>query len=186
MNRPVVMWDIDGVLADFTYGFTYLLEGKGRSGGTQPTWNFDAPRGAVAAAWRVVDDSLYFWRNLLPLATWQERLAMQHLAQSADFLYVTGREDRGNNTRGQTIQWLYEGGFPQGTVVLDGDKRSVASGIVNLIGVIDDKPDNLLDLSAGGYPVYAMSWPYNRHVKVPTVTSVAEFCALMQEKIDAG
>ena len=183
MTTPVVVFDIDGVLADFCYGFTGILEGESRSSGTQQTWNFEAPPGAVASTWRVVDDSTSFWQLLPPLVTNQDVIAMRHLAERAGIFYVTGREDRNNDTFGQTRKWIQRLGLPHGTLILDGNKRRIAAGFNSLIGIVDDKPDVLLELSGNGYPVYAMDWPYNREVKTARVSSVAEFVDTMERKI---
>lgn len=182
--RPTIAFDLDGVLAEFCYGFTWLAMELGlvefpNFQREQTTWNFDFD---AAAVWREVDRRLSFWSNLEPLATIDDRYAMRCLAGQANIIYVTARR----NAHQQTIHWLRQQGFPYGLVFFDepkGDKLHILKAHrPQLIGVLEDKPSILAALQEGGVPVVARAWQYN-HGFEPRVSSVAEFCALMEGKL---
>lgn len=180
--RPVVVFDIDGVLADFTWGFSGLLEGKNRSQGTQPTWQYEkASSFQVSQAWKYIDTSKTFWQGLPPIVTESEAHDVCELAKQFSVIYMTGREDRGNDTLGQTERWLRSMEMPKGEVILRGDKANAIHHLeLDVVGIIDDKPDTLVSLFQEGHPVYARDWAYNRWVaEVPRVSSVGEFIYLV-------
>lgn len=191
-DKPVVAFDIDGVLADFTYGFTRLHEGKARSQGTARQWQF---RGHVDKTWARIDEDRFFWRNLPALFTHQERDEILNLTKRADLLFVTGRSDpKGNGAFEQTRKWLQQYSLP-GTLILGVDKVGLLSGLGDqLVGVIEDKPDLLVQMAEAHLPTYIRDWEYNRH-SVPLrpadyhyahrVSSVGEFVYLMERKLDA-
>lgn len=168
MTERTIVVDIDGCLADFCWGFSGLL-GRPHSNGQQKTWLFDSPATDIARAWARVDESKRWWLDLPPLVTEPEVYDLGRLARDVRFVYMTGREDRGNDTLEQTTRWLKMMGLPQGAVILEGDKvRGVGnmqrSG-VDVIAVIDDRPRTLTrlahDLGSTGLPVFARRWAYN-------------------------
>lgn len=193
MSEPaIVVFDIDGVLADFTYGFTALHEGRARSQGTARQWQFE---GRVDPTWDLIDRSRHFWYELPVLATRQEREEMWALRRRAEIVYLTRRSDKlGNDTLGQTRNWLTENGFPHGNLILAADKTPILKGYGdNLVGIIDDKPDLLVEMLKARLPAYIRDWEYNRWTGVadlhlmagPRVSSVGEFVWLMERKLDA-
>lgn len=173
-----IVFDIDGVLADFTYGFTAILEGRPRSQGTQQTWEFDAPATEVARTWAYIDRSTRFWENLTPLITEGEVGDAVYLCREFDLVpyYITGREDRGNETLKQTSRWLTSMGMPKGTIILNGDKvaalRHVTQAGVEVVAVIDDRPQTLAELAHAEYITFARDWAYNRVPMPPEVIRV--------------
>ena len=186
MSKPLIVFDIDGVLADFTGGFTTHLELAPRHQGTQKTWDFAAPQRSVNKVWKAVDASRSFWYNLPSLLTREEVLEVrEHVdALGAHALYLTGREDRGNGTLRQTREWLDAFDFPMGKVVINArDKRGIIESMgQRVLGIIDDKPSTVEDLHAHGYPVYVRDWQYNRDLgfDVPRVSTVAEFLSRIE------
>jgi hypothetical protein len=185
VDRPVVAFDIDGVLADFCYGFTTLHEGKGRSQGAQPTWDF---AGHVDPTWEKVDASRYFWHELPCLASSAERSEMRALADRADILYITGRQEGDNDTFGQTRRWLHDWVFPHGNLILTTDKTPILAGFGSaLVGVIEDRPTLISTMWKAGLPVYVRDWQYNREIDSRVegrVSSLGEFVYLMNRRLD--
>lgn len=190
-TKPIVVVDLDGVLADFVSGFTEMLYQRPRSNGTQKTWQFDASPTQIARAWAWIDESKKFWYSLVPLVTESEVTDAQYLAPKVNFVYMTGREDRSNDTLGQTERWLRFVGMPSGTIILEGDK---AAGVSRLDGdvlcAIEDRPRNINRLWHGGTHVFVRDWLYNRALgtcsmysdddvttcyEAPRVTSFGEF-----------
>lgn len=181
MGRPVVVFDIDGVLADFTYAFSTLTEGVGHTPGAQQTWKFTGPSKDINKAWRMIDASSDWWRKLNLLPTQSEVEEMRTLAKRVDIVYMTGRQDKGNDVKGQTEKWLLGYGLPHGEVMLENDKVRGCDIVEvtqrDIIGIIDDKPETVADLTAAGFNAYVRDWPYNRAVglRIPRVSSVGEF-----------
>lgn len=177
--KPTVVFDIDGVLANFALGFTRLAKEMGLTdtvveNGEQMSWNFPFH---VDSVWSRVDSTYNFWEALQPFVDEDDMDAMHALAQEAHVMYVTGRN--GEAAERQTHNWLNEWDFPEGPVFFvprKSDKEEVIlPNRYQLIGVLDDKPSILESLAAENIPVVARDWPYNRSVPVPRVSSVAEF-----------
>lgn len=203
MTKPVVVVDLDGVLADFCFGFTEMLYRRPRSNGTQETWTFDATPLQIKRAWARIDQSKTFWYSLVPLVSESEVSDARHLARSADFVYMTGREERGNDTLGQSTRWLKFLGMPEGAIVLEGDKLAGVRRLTgDVYGIIDDRPRNITRLQHAGEPVYVRDWQYNRRSlsglnaakcaeqseqdgftceQAMRVSSFGEFCGFMED-----
>lgn len=179
--KPSVVFDLDGVLADFVPAFTRVAVEVGQAdevttGDDHPNWNFPFH---VDPVWEQVDRMYAFWENLAPLTTEEDMEYIHALAEEAHILYVTGRRGDLASTANQTHRWLKDNDFPSGPVFFAPPKSDKVEIILpnaeQLIGVLDDKPSVLEVLGAAGVPVVARDWPYNRHVSVPRVPSVAEF-----------
>lgn len=174
---PSIGLDIDGVLADFTYGFTReharMFGGKPWSCGAQPHWRFDLPQDEINEVWRAVDKSDDFWYMLPPIAGFGEFETLRQVERAYNVVYVTNRSG-GVNYLGQTREWLRNRGLV-GELVATPDKTDALSLLPNLLGHIEDSPTNIEDLKAHGLPVFIRDWPYNRHVEGERVGSVAEF-----------
>lgn len=194
MSRPIVVLDIDGVLADFSLAFTQRLVEMGRIAAPVPataqqTWYFrdslPITRADEDAVWAYIDGSRTFWRDLRPILDADDRLALRDLAKVARIIYMTGRLDAGNLTLAQTHGWLNLNGLPHGPVILNPDKVDGVAALgrmARVVGIIDDKPATLEAMRDAGAPVTAMDRPYNAHVSgVPRVTSVAAFAAECME-----
>lgn len=177
--KPTVVFDVDGVLANFGLGATTIAYHMGLTdtiieNGEQDTWHFPFDMSEV---WSTIDHTYNFWEALQPLVDADDLDAMHALAQEAHVMYVTGRS--GEAAERQTHNWLNEWDFPEGPVFFVPRKSNKEEVILpnryQLIGVLDDKPDVLEALASNNIPVVARDWPYNRSVPVPRVSSVAEF-----------
>lgn len=190
-----IILDIDGVLADFVWGFTTKSGGMfGKpatpyGNGGQPDWNFSRGSGLsskqVSAVWEQIKLSPSFWESLPLLATETDLLELHRLErQGINLVYMTGR--MGVDAKRQTANWLAHYGFPRGDLrVLEGGSKAayLGSGYEepyapdrSVRGILEDKPGECLDLWTRGWPVFIRDWQYNRHVMgIPRVSSVMEF-----------
>jgi len=195
MSKPTVVFDIDGVLADFTYGFTRAVTNDPRSQGTQETWDFEWKPEIIRSTWKHIDRSKTFWYDLPPLVTPAEAVEMQRLHSARGIIYLTGRrEGDENNVAGQTYAWMVKHDLPLGRIVLTDDKIATIRELgLNPVGIIDDKPDLVMDFAMAAYPIYVRDWRYNRELptqglrqgiilagNVHRVSSVGEFVSRVQ------
>lgn len=184
----MVICDVDGVLADFTWGFTSILEKRPRGCGTQLTWEFQATGPEISRAWAEVDGSKTFWQELRPLMSESDVDDFRYLTRNVHPVYMTSRKDAGNDTQGQTERWLRMMGMPQGVVILESDKATaVKQGVegtngefVEVVGFLDDSPttvNKMCDVLRAG-KVHIRDWSYNRDAvthRAVRVSSLGEF-----------
>lgn len=184
-ERPVVIVDIDGVLADFTIEMRrrvrQLYPDTGiaiHGAGGQKTWDWsEIPRYAIDQFWETIPPG--FWRKLPPLYTETDRYALLALARDHVIHYMTERRD---TCRGETSDWLWGHGmpYPENLHHVNGKAQHLIDPFTTwrqrVVAVIDDKPFVLQTLIDADFPVYARDWPYNRHISTPRrVGSIEEF-----------
>jgi hypothetical protein len=183
----VLVYDIDGVLANFTRGFTDLaasmgLVKEGWDNDRQPTWDFDFH---VDKVWEHTEsEGLDFWYELPLLATPDDVTYMNAIANYIEPVYVTGRKDAGS-TRAQTQAWLQDHGFPEGLLILSDNKAEALRTLYlrpEHVAIIDDSPKVIANLRDGGYTVTVRDALYNKDVEGPRVDSVTQFI----ESVDSG
>lgn len=192
-----VMFDIDGVLAEFVLGYTRLAQklgwhGKPYSTLMQPGWEFfNIPPNICRATWEEIDRlGSKFWESLEPLTTPENFVIIDHLAN-----YVAGCEVQFVTSRGQfkgdaepirqaTVKWLEAQGVRNPRVIVSPDKGDIAHdwGATHLI---DDKAGNAVYAAYRtrrmGTKVYLLDTPYNQfdqHVlgtKVRRIHKLEEF-----------
>lgn len=177
--KPSVVFDIDGVVAEFCWAFTSVAAELGIvkrpwSTAEQKTWKFDFH---VDPVWQEIDRIDCFWTSLAPINLGATLDALYKLDERANIIYATGRQ--GSSAAAQTVQWLKNWRFPQGLLFMAEPKTDKLPILVphkhQIIGVIDDKPDVVTALRQNGIPVTVRAWQYNRHLDGPRVGSVAEF-----------
>ena len=173
-KRGVVAFDIDGVLANFTLGFTRMAALLGLveaewSNNQQKTWDFPFH---VDPVWRAVDENPRFWLDLEPLAGAHDRMMMNDLAERVQIIYATHRH---GSAEQQTVKWLERYGFPDGPVFLNSDKGALYKSLGDqLLAAIDDKPETC-NLRANGLPMFVRDALYNKDAHAPRVFSVGGF-----------
>lgn len=149
--------DLDGVLADFTYGFTSLGHRMFGlpvvSSHHAPEWPFDwyATPEQIAAIWDTINQSRTFWEDLPPLIT-DDTFGV--IDGYWHIIFVTTRI--GKNVKEQTEEWLGYHGVMGAEVIVTTNKS-----LVEDIGVVvDDNPT--LWYNKDSTQIYIPSWPYNR------------------------
>ena len=189
MKKPKVVFDLDGVIVDFSLGFAELLALDNPVGcNLQKTWQFedsaDYPnltKKEVNEAWdtvRQVDD---FWLDLPSALTVADENAMHRLSAQCDIVYVTDRHV-GVDVVGQTIKWLVDAELPNPYHVLSrrvlGVKKWEVINALHPIAVIEDSPKNLPELCdlSSTIKVFRMERLYNDCCPGIPVKSVAAFC----------
>ncbi len=200
----VVVFDIDGVLADFAYGFSSHAVSRGwmdRPNFNEEilTWNWHPDtltKGQVNDLWREVDHSTIFWQNLPPLFPQHHIQQLHALKEEFDleFWYVTGRsEGKDNQTRKQTLRWLWQYKLPDSENLLMNNNKSQVllqlSANHEIVSVIEDNPKNIQDLWLNGWPVVQMVYPYNELASeddIPRVHSLGEYINLLREVLQGG
>lgn len=184
MPKPLLVFDVDGVLADFTYGWRtmahYAHGYELYSCGGQRAWAFeDMDPEHVDAMWKRVADSKSFWNDLYTLIGYGEILDMRESIRDFEPLYLTHRP--GMTASMQTRNWLKNHLFPHGEVINAYDKAKaldVFRGQRAIAAVIEDAPRNISAFLQAGWPIYIRDWPYNRLPEfegIPRVSSISEF-----------
>ena len=166
-----VMIDIDGVLADFIYGFTALAAHLGLverpwSTPDQPTWKFSFP---VDAVWREVDAHPEWWLSLPALVIDAEVEALNEACEFHTIWYMTNRR----GALDQTVSWLKRIGIAHPLVMATVNKADAAYRM-GLQVALEDKPENLEQLRAAGINTVARHWAYNADWE-PSVDSLGGF-----------
>lgn len=167
MSSNVILFDIDGVLADFILGYTKLGVKMGllqRSWSTlsQREWDMpEIPKAAQNAIWEKIKADAWFWTQLEPLQDKDVFAEIEDLQVSHAVYFVTSRP--GVNVKNQTEMWLNERGIFRPTVLISSLKGQIASGL-KATHLIDDKAGNCVYVAyeSPRTQVYLLDREYNR------------------------
>lgn len=186
--RPVV-FDIDGVLADFMFCYTQLAgkvnpEVPMYSTGAQPEWNgLDRwlSEKETSEVWRRIESDPRFWFSLPPLTSRGDVMHVRELAEWRRVAYCTSRV--GETAQSQTEEWLKYHNFPAGDVIVARDKVAALEEFGSC-WVLEDYYENFAALRKARHDVYLLDRPYNRpdarlDEVFYRVSTVAEFCCLV-------
>ena len=174
MAKPVVMWDMDGVLANFNKAYrqqTNRIVGTSLDPNEKPEF-WDSVEMQIgsendARVWNYIKNTDGFWRDLESLATIDELERMANL--EATQYFVTSRV--GKNPFQETYDWLlYQFGekveqFPSDWSVLISSRKADAANALKANYTIDDKAGNVLAVYYNSPPerkVYVFDAPYNQ------------------------
>ena len=149
MKHLVLMFDVDGVLAHFTLGYTKLLNSIAKSGPILTNdqveeWDFDArlwPANVVRGAWEYIKQSDSFWYDLETLASSEDLLRVGSLQAQHDVYFTTSRP--GKSSKIQTEMWLQKYNVFNPTVIVTNKKGEVAK-VLGADYAIDDKAGNAI------------------------------------------
>ena len=183
-----VIFDVDGVLADFVYAFTsraHEMFGSLVYGTlSQKEWEkFDElDNKQIDRVWKYINTHPEFWLTLPALASGSELARVGLLAQTNDVYFVTSRHAY-PGTKLATETWVRNAtGIMTPTVVLSNKKGEMAS-LIKADALIDDKAGNPIAvqyISQRTTP-YIVDRPYNQFdhtvvgTKVRRVKDVDEF-----------
>lgn len=178
--RPVVMFDVDGVLTDWVLGFTTLAAGMF---GTpvvrtveQPTWDFHTSglltRAQEEATWAAMKVAPRWWESLEPLVAPQVFWRIVELKRTSEVLFVTNRASDAEPPGQQTSRWLSAHWIDKPSVVVSGKKGEVAKA-VGATHSLEDKAENawmIHWLTEGRAASFLLDRPYNRiHQSLPEI-----------------
>jgi hypothetical protein len=148
-----IIFDVDGCLADFVWGFTKEVIERGSfvdmAGYPQPwgtrenksRWDFTDrfTKKEIEDAWSRVKGSKNWWTKLPALEDHETFAQIDELQYDHHVLFVTARV--GWNPQWQTRVWLEDHGVLQPNVVVTEKKGEIASAVGASFHV-DDKPEN--------------------------------------------
>ena len=134
--------------------------------------------------WSRVRDIENFWLNLREIEPGAvARLAQTAAAHEWDVLFITTRpSSAGETTQVQSQRWLQAHGFELPSVyVVSGSRGRIASALT-LDAVIDDRPENCLDVATDSTATPILVWrdsrdsvpPGARRLGIDVVFSIAE------------
>jgi len=193
----IVMWDVDGVLANFQRGYHKLAN---EMFGTKidpdyvpDTWDWlEETIGSekVDRIWNRIKQDKNFWAELDPLVSRDEQAKIRELTQHHTMYFVTSRV--GATAKQQTERWLsiYFGVNLNTPTVLISTRKADAANALNADYTIDDKAGNVLAVyynSPANRKVYVYDAPYNQfnsHTmgnRVRRVHTVAKFLKDIEE-----
>jgi hypothetical protein len=186
----VIQVDVDGVLADYVYGFRRVAASLYGSRiavygqREQQEWAvFDGLTAEdVARVTRVIAQDVRFWQELPPLASPRELHDLYALHLSGHRIYfVTNRY--GRHVKAQTETWLhYHTGITRPTVIVSALK-GMAARVLMADFSIEDNADNAIDIAAAEFTrSYILTRPYNASAAVyPRVDRLEDFFADVED-----
>jgi 5'(3')-deoxyribonucleotidase len=195
VSKKIVMFDVDGVLAEFIGGFTAraarIFPGVPITyGRDQPSWNGfpGMTKPMISATWDSIRNDPAFWFDLSSLTTYEEEDRIRILCATQDVYFVTARH-AGPSAKQQTEMWLQDRiGLQYPTVVLSTKKGEVAKAI-GADFCIDDKASNASTvawLTEDKTKSHLLDRPYNRvdpdfmASSVVRVSSVTEYLNIIE------
>ena len=183
-----IMFDVDGVLADFSYAFTKECGiFTPVAGPEQQAWDFpEIPREVQNEVWKRIKASRDWWLNLPSLVSADVFWKIDELVSDHQLVFVTSRV--GIAPQLQTELWLHHYGIQNPCVVVSKRKAEIAKAI-DADYSIDDKPENVACVHwiADVKPCrsYVIDRPYNRTGFIPKnvrrVLTVEEFLNDIEE-----
>lgn len=187
-----IAFDLDGVLADMDGELSRQAEALFGSAGNGRQRKLTARQ--VERLWRAVEGIDNFWETLEEIEPGSiARLGALAEQRRWEIIFLTKRpESAGATAQAQTQRWLEARGFRLPSVfVVQGSRGRIASALA-LDLVIDDRPENCLDVVADSKARAILVWrgpeapPASAHrLGVGVVATVAE-CLDVLVKIDSA
>lgn len=159
-----VMIDVDGVLADWVFGFRKLAQGMYGVPlyGTmrQQSWTFpDLNPKQVDHLWTLIKDSPDFWFDLKPLPV--NKLMLAAVMAENTVYFCTSRP--GETAKSQTEEWLFHQLLIVCPTVVICDRKGSFAEAVAADFAIDDRLENVLSIAdySPSTRAYLLDRPYN-------------------------
>jgi phosphoglycolate phosphatase-like HAD superfamily hydrolase len=141
-------------------------------------------REQLRALWDHVQGIENFWTTLPEMEDGiVARIAATALARRWDVLFITTRpQTAGEPTQRQTQRWLHAHGFEFPSVCVLERSRGRLASVLQLNAVVDDRPENCLDVAADSKARALLIWPGSpvtmpaglERVGVKPMTSIGE------------
>jgi uncharacterized HAD superfamily protein len=187
--------DLDGVLADFVWKFTWTMArrfpevaGLPMHTGEQPTWEFHKlpgiTREMVAETWQVVEETPDWWVDVPLCATPDEVRWLGRIAERHEVFVVTARypHGTGSSVTAQTRQWLHRYGLGAAGLLLT-TRKGLAAQALGLGYFLDDHAGNAVDVAdstTGLCQVLLLDRPFNRDLQDLRVSRVPSLGAFLE------
>jgi len=188
----MIIFDVDGVLADFVLAFTKTAGVPKPWGSVENTaeWSFKGkmPDQLIADTWKVVKSMPNWWCTLPPLVSPEVFESINRLHYDNGVLFVTARVSD-HNAQWQTVRWLKGNGIRNPNVIVSHNKGEIAAA-VSADFHIDDKPENAACVHWMADERPCRSYFLERALRpcpwlpanVRRVTSVSEYIAAIEEE----
>lgn len=192
-----VVFDMDGVLADFIYGFLWTARSMVNreitihNTGDHPSWDFEGlmTKREETEVWRLVKTSGVWWANLPPLVLRDVFERINKISKEANVYFCTARPCSARPASTQTAEWLQKHGVEDPNVVVSKMKGDFCKA-VGADFALDDKWDNaqVIHWISPETVSVLLDRPYNQvapHPKVGSnsvtrVRTVNEFLSLVE------
>lgn len=193
-----ILFDVDGVLADFIFSFTTMLSymtGISSSCTEMMTYDWDfknSPYTAddLNAGWEMLKRDPTWWTRLTPLINSSTWARIEQLCHKHHVVFGTSRPSYFNAQK-QTQAWLLNHGISTPSVVITKRKGELAH-VLGAAYAIDDKPENAVCIhwlaDSPQCKVFLREWDYTRCAaaimppKISRVSGVEEFLNRIEEE----
>ena len=186
-----IAFDLDGVLADLHGAFAQTavrmfpeldtdavgapeigasppdaeeFPGEGPPAANTPLTNLPLTNAQTLAVWRELSSTTNFWETLSEIEPGMiKKLAALTEDRSWEMLFITSRpRAKGRTVQRQSQRWLEEMGFPlPSTYVVHGSRGQIAKAL-HIDVVVDDRPENCLDVVLESEAGAILVWRGNR------------------------
>jgi len=150
-----------------------LAEGSdGPDAAPRPAGKRAPTREELRRLWAHVATIENFWRDLSEVEPGAVALLAERAARHRwDVLFVTQRPSAaGETTQRQSQRWLHAHGFELPSVFVNGARGRVASAL-SLDAVLDDRPENCLDVVTDSKATPILVWRHHRDALPPAIRS---------------
>lgn len=197
MTHKTIVFDVDGVLADFMMGFTQVayhlfgakqVEPYSQVQATQWYWHPDYEESEITQALAFTQTSRDFWKNLDCLVGESDRGLFSVNEDQYNIYFATHRS--APNAKQQTETWLVRKfGMLKPTVVITKNKGEFCKAVAADYA-IDDKAENACCIAwlSPGTQSFILDRPYNQFdpdyfgsSKVRRVKTVGRFWEIIKE-----